>query len=259
MMLPRTLIIACGALAREIIALIKANSLAHLDLRCLPATLHNRPTLIADAVRRAIHEARGTYLKIYVAYADCGTGGALDRVLAEERVDRLAGPHCYATFAGQGTFQALADAEPGTFYLTDFLARQFETLVIGGLGLDRHPELRDLYFKSYTRLVHLAQTDDPALTGKAEAAARRLGLTFEQVRTGMGELETFIKLAATGASNGRADDPLLARYPGPGDRQGRAQDGEAPAAGALRGGDRPRRHASRAHRNGRLPGAMAEG
>lgn len=255
----RILIIACGALAREIIALIKANSLVHLDLRCLPATLHNRPELIAGAVQRAIQDARGAYVRIYVAYADCGTGGALDRVLAAEGVARLPGPHCYATFAGQDAFQALADAEPGTFYLTDFLARQFETLVIEGLGLDRHPELHDLYFANYTRLVHLAQCDDPAMTDKAAAAARRLGLSFEQVRTGMGELETFIKLAATGATNGRADDPLLARYPGPGDRQGRSQDGEAPAPIAFRAGDRPRRDARRAHRNGCLSGSMAEG
>ena len=254
----RTLIIACGALAREIIALIKANGLDHLDLRCLPATLHNRPALIADAVRSAIHEARASHARIYVAYADCGTGGALDRVLEEERVERLLGPHCYATFAGQDRFQGLADAAPGTFYLTDFLARQFETLVIEGLGLDRHPELRDLYFKNYTRLVHLAQVDDAALAAKAEAAACRLGLAFERISTGMGELETFIKKAADGAADGRADDPLLARHPGPGDRQGRPQGGQAPTLEPVRRGDRPRRHAGRSHGHRRVSGPVAE-
>jgi hypothetical protein len=254
----RTLIIACGALAREIIALIKANGLTHLDLRCLPATLHNRPSLIADAVRRAIHEARASHFRIYVAYADCGSGGALDQVLEEEQVERLAGPHCYATFAGGDRFQALAEAAPGTFYLTDFLARQFETLVIDGLGLDRHPELRDVYFANYTRLVHLAQFDDAALTAKAEAAARRLGLDFERVSTGMGELEIFIQKAADGALDGGTDDPLLARHTGPGDRQGRPQGGQAPTPGAIRRSNRPRRDGSGAHRNRRLSGPVAE-
>ena len=194
--LQRTLDIACGALAREIIAIIAADRLAHLDLRCLPATLHNRPEKIAGAVRAAIQEARGAYGRIFVAYADCGSGGALDRVLEEEQVERLPGPHCYATFAGQDRFTLLADAEPGTFYLTDFLARKFETLVIEGLGIDRHPELREAYFQNYRKVVYLAQTDDAELTRKAEAAAARLGLAFERIATGMGELRAWIETAA---------------------------------------------------------------
>jgi hypothetical protein len=254
----RTLIIACGALAREIIAIIKANRLTHLDLRCLPATLHNRPELIAGAVRDAIRDARDTHHRIFVAYADCGTGGALDAVLAEAGVARLPGPHCYATFAGQERFAALADEAPGTFYLTDFLARQFETLVIEGLGLDHHPELLPVYFGNYTRLVHLAQSDDPVLTATAQAAAERLGLAFERVPTGLGELATFINAAANGAVDARPRDPLLARHSGPGDREGGAQDGQAPAARAVRAGHRPRRDARQAHRHRRLSGRVAE-
>lgn len=254
----RTLIIACGALAREIVAIIKANGLTPLELRCLPATLHNRPELIAAAVRDAIHESRAIYARIYVAYADCGTGGALDAVLEAEGVERLPGPHCYATFAGQAAFTALAAAAPGTFYLTDFLARQFETLVIRGLGLDRHPELLPVYFGNYTRLVYLAQSDDPALDAAAEAAAARLGLAYQRIRTGMGDLERFIVDAAAGVEHGRVRDPLLAGHPGPGDRQGGAAVGEAPAARAVRAGHRPRRDAREAHRQRRLSGAVAK-
>ncbi len=254
----RTLIIACGALAREIVGLVKANGLVHLDLRCLPATLHNRPEQIASAVRDAIREARASHARIFVAYADCGTGGALDEVLREEKVERLAGPHCYATFAGQDHFRALAEAEPGSLYLTDFLVRQFETLIVAGLGLDRHPELRDLYFKNYTRVVYLAQSDDHVLTGKARTAAERLGLEFERVGTGMGELETFIRKAADGALDGRPHDPLLAGHTGPGGRKGRAQDGQEPARSTVRAGDRPCRHARRAHRDRRLSGPVAQ-
>jgi hypothetical protein len=254
----RTLIIACGALAREITAIIKADGLSHLALRCLPATLHNRPELIAEAVRRAIEDSRGIYHEIYVAYADCGTGGALDRVLTEQRVERLHGPHCYASFAGQKPFEALAEAEPGSFYLTDFLVRQFETLIIRGLGIDRHPELRDLYFANYRRLVYLAQTDDAALTARAEAAAARLGLAFERVPTGMGELGSFVRAAAKGALDGRADDSLLARHPRASDRQGRPQNCQAPVARALRAGHRSRGHAGKAHRDRRISRPVAE-
>jgi len=260
---PRTLVIACGALAREIIALIKANSLTHLDLRCLPATLHNRPERIAGAVAAAIDAARDSHGRIVVAYADCGTGGALDAVLAERGVARLAGPHCYATFAGQGRFAALAEAEPGTFYLTDFLVRQFETLIIEGLALDRHPELESLYFGNYRRLVHLAQTDDPALARQARAAAARLGLDFVRVPTGMGELAAFVERAAapldpaSETAHGGVADSLLARHPGTSGGQGGAADGQTPAGTALRAGDRPRRDARRTGRQRRLSRGVA--
>jgi len=255
---PRTLIIACGALAREIKAIINTDRLDHLTLTCLPAWLHNRPQWIPEAVRARIRENRAHYERIYVAYADCGTGGQLDQVLDEEGVTRIGGAHCYAFYTGQEAFAALAEAEPGTFYLTDFLVRQFDTLIIEGLGLDHHPELMPLYFDNYRRLVHLAQIDDPELKGKAEDAARRLGLDFEHVVTGYGELASFIHAAASGApDHGPADHRLLARHSGPGDHQGRAEDGPARAAGALPGSHRPRRHAREAHRNRRLSRGLA--
>jgi hypothetical protein len=192
----RTLLIACGALAREILAINRLNGWDHLELTCLPASLHNRPQRIPDAVRARIREGRADgFGRILVVYADCGTGGMLDRVLEEEGVERIQGPHCYAFYAGQETFAALHEAEPGTFYLTDYLVRQFDHLVIEGLGLDRHPELRDAYFGNYRRLVHLAQTDDPGLRAQAESAAARLGLAFEHRPTGMGELAAFLARA----------------------------------------------------------------
>jgi hypothetical protein len=191
----RTLLIACGALARETLAAIEANGLAHVEVTCLSALLHNRPEKIPEAVRAKIREHRAEFARILVLYADCGTGGELDRVLAEEGVERIGGPHCYAFYAGQDVFAELADAEPGTFYLTDFLTRQFDTLVIEGLGLDRHPELLPMYFGNYKRLVYLAQTDDPDLQSEARAAALRLGLAYEYKFTGLGELARFVHTA----------------------------------------------------------------
>lgn len=182
------LVIACGALAREIIALRKLNNWPHLTVQCLPAELHNRPEKIPAAVRQKIHANRGLYASMFVAYADCGTGGLLDAVLAEEQVDRIPGAHCYEFFAGSSAFAALADSEPGTFYLTDFLLRHFERLVIHGLGIDSHPELMAQYFGNYHRLVYLAQVATPQRIGAASQAARRLGLTFEYRVTGYGEL-----------------------------------------------------------------------
>lgn len=191
----RALLIACGALAREARAVIAANRLP-LDLVCLPATLHNRPERIAPAVRRKIRAARGHYERIAVLYGECGTGGALDAVLDEERVERMAGPHCYAFYAGEEALARLAEEEPGTFWLTDFLARQFDSLVIRGLGLDRHPELLPVYFGNYRRLVYLSQAPTPALLATARAAADRLGLAFVHRPTGLGGLEPFLRRAA---------------------------------------------------------------
>jgi hypothetical protein len=191
----RTLLIACGALARETLAAIEANGLAHVEVTCLSALLHNWPERIPEAVRAKIREHRAEFARILVLYADCGTGGELDRVLAEEGVERIGGPHCYAFYAGQDVFAELAEAEPGTFYLTDFLTRQFDTLVIEGLGLDRHPELLPMYFGNYRRLVYLAQTDDSDLQAEARAAALRLGLAYEYKFTGLGELARFVRTA----------------------------------------------------------------
>jgi len=194
---PHTLVIGCGALARELLAL--TSDLPGVKVVAVDARLHNRPERIAAAVKRRIVRARrdhGDDIRLFVAYADCGTGGALDAMLADEGVERLPGEHCFELYAGARAYAALQDAELGTFYLTDFLARQFETLVIAGLGLDRHPELLPLYFGNYTRLVYLAQTDDPELTRRAEAAATRLGLRFERIRTGYGELAAPIRALA---------------------------------------------------------------
>jgi len=185
----RPLVIGCGALAHELVALTRRAGFPQVDLTCLPATLHNRPERIPEAVRSRIRRARAAGREqLFVAYADCGTGGLLDRVLEEEGVARLEGAHCYEVYAGRAAFAALAEDEPGTFYLTDFLARNFDRLVIRGLGLDRHPELLPQYFGNYTRLVYLAQTDVAALTASARRGARRLGLRFERRFVGYGDL-----------------------------------------------------------------------
>jgi hypothetical protein len=193
---PRILVVGCGALARELVALTR--DLPNVDITCLPATLHNRPGGIPAAVRERIRRRRAGYDRVFVAYADCGTGGLLDPVIAEEGVERLAGAHCYEFYATRPEFEKLVEDEPATFFLTDFLARNFERLVIKGLGLDRHPELRDQYFGNYQRLVYLAQTEDPVLSAAARRAARRLGLRFEQRHTGYGQLATTIAAVAAG-------------------------------------------------------------
>jgi len=187
------LVIGCGALAVELVELTRRAGFPEVELTCLPASLHNRPERIPGAVRARIRKARAEgYDRLFVAYADCGTGGLLDRVLEEEGVARLEGAHCYEVYAGRAAFATLADEEPGTFYLTDFLVRNFDRLVVRGLGLDRHPELLPVYFGNYHRLVYLAQTEDPALDTRAEAAADRLDLVFERRFTGLGELGTAI-------------------------------------------------------------------
>jgi hypothetical protein len=192
---PRVLVVGCGALARELVDLTRG--LPNVDITCLPATLHNRPGGIPAAVRDRIRTRRAGYDRVFVAYADCGTGGLLDRVIEEEGVDRLPGAHCYEFYAGRPDFARLTDEEPATFFLTDFLARNFERLVWRGLGLDRHPELLPDYFRNYRRLVYLSQRDDPELVATSRRAAARLGLTFEHRVTGYGELATSIVAAAT--------------------------------------------------------------
>jgi hypothetical protein len=191
-----TLLIACGALAREIAALTRANGWTTLDVRCLPAELHNRPERIAPAVRAEIRANRDRYAKLFVAYGDCGTGGLLDAVLRDEGVERLPGAHCYEFFATPQVFAQLADAEPGTFYLTDFLLRHYERLVVRALGLDRHPELAAEYFRHYRRLVYLAQTERPEAIERARQIADSLGFAFEYRYTGYGELGTRLRALA---------------------------------------------------------------
>lgn len=187
----RTLtILACGALARELTAILARNNLAGIRIACLPAKLHNRPQLIPELVRRKIRRLRETGTEVFVAYADCGTGGELDRVLAEEKAERLPGAHCYAFYAGLAAFDSLHDEEPGTFYLTDYLVRHFDTLMVKGLGLDRHPELFDDYFRNYRRLVYLRQARQPDLMPGAERAAGFLKLPLVVRDTGYGLLES---------------------------------------------------------------------
>jgi len=187
------LIIACGALAKEIVQLKKLNGWSHIRIQCLPAELHNRPEKIPAAVRAEIEKYRNAYEHLFVAYADCGTGGMLDQVLAEYGVARLPGAHCYEFFSGSEVFNALADAELGTFYLTDFLTRHFDRLVKKGLGLEQHPELMSAYFGNYRRVVYLSQAESPELELKAEDCARYLGLEYEHHHTGLGKIEHEIK------------------------------------------------------------------
>ena len=206
----RVLVIGCGALAEELVAVIDQAGLSNVDLTCLTATLHNRPGGIPGAVREKIRAARPRYARIFIAYADCGTGGLLDAMLADEGVDRLPGAHCYEFFSGSAAFAAMTDVDPATFFLTDFLARNFERLVIKGLGLDRHPELLSTYFGNYRRLIYLAQTDDPALVRAANRAARRLGLTFEVRHTGYGDLGASVAQAARDGHAAQDEKPAQA-------------------------------------------------
>lgn len=179
----------CGALANELVAVIGRNQIANLRVECLPAILHNTPEKIPGAVRERLERADGDE-EVFVAYGDCGTGGRLDTVLQEFGAERLPGAHCYQFYAGGSLWQEMHDAEPGTLYLTDYLARHFERLVWQGLGLDRWPQLRDDYFGNYTRVVYLAQTDDPEVDRRAARAAERLGLRYERRLVGYGDLET---------------------------------------------------------------------
>ncbi|MBY6199984.1 DUF1638 domain-containing protein [Maritalea mobilis] len=187
----RVLLIGCGALAREVLTLKAANGWDHLDLACLPAILHNHPEKIPDAVAQEVAANRADYAQIFVLYADCGTGGLLQARCAELGVEMLDGPHCYSFFERNEVFTERG--EMTAFYMTDFLVRQFDAFVTRPLGLDRHPELRDMYFGNYETLVYQAQTDNPALTEKARACAERLGLGFERRFTGYGDLETALR------------------------------------------------------------------
>lgn len=201
---PKSLIIACGALAREIVETLRLNGWSQLQVTCLPAIWHNQPQKIPEGVRSKIRAARARGVeRIFVAYGDCGTGGLLDQVLEEEGALRLPGPHCYAFYSGQDSFAAMAERDPTCFYLTDYLTRHFERLIIEGLALDRHPELLPDYFGNYSTLVYLAQEKDPALEEKARWAADFLHLAYAYRYTGLGELGDFLAAAAreTGAEN----------------------------------------------------------
>ena len=192
----RILLIACGALAHEILALKAANGWGHMDLQCLPAKLHLWPDRIIPAVEEAVQAAQGAYETIFVVYADCGTGGLLQAACARLGVEMVEGPHCYAFFEGNAVFAARSETEFDAFYLTDFLVRQFDAFVWKPMGLDRHPELRDMYFGNYRKLVYQAQKADPVLDAKAEDCARRLGLEYERRFTGYGDLAVTLSRVA---------------------------------------------------------------
>jgi len=182
-------VIACGMIAREILAIREQFGLDHIELKCLPAIYHHYPDKIAPSVDEAIRQARDEGIsRIFVGYADCGTGGLLDRVCERHGVERIEGPHCFSFYSGNNAFSAQADDDMTSFYMTDFLARHFEAFMVRPLGLDRHPELRDMYFGNYTKMVYIAQTEDPALDRRAEEAAAFLGLAYERRFTGYGDL-----------------------------------------------------------------------
>jgi hypothetical protein len=182
-------IIACGAIAREVLAIKEMNGLGHIDLQCLPAIWHVTPQKIAPAMREKIAEARAEgYNRIYIGYAECGTQGELDKICEEEGIERIAGPHCYAFFTGTEKFLRECEDEITAFYLTDLITRQFEAFIIEPLKLDKHPELRDMVFGNYTKIVYLAQTEDEALQNKAKWAADYLKLDYEYRFTGYGDL-----------------------------------------------------------------------
>jgi len=184
----RVLLLACGALAREILAVKETNGLDHLDLQCLPAIYHNHPKRIIPAIEELVAKHRADYDKIFVVYADCGTGGLLDVKCKDLGVEMVKGPHCYSFFEGNDAFAARD--EMTAFYLTDFLVRQFDAFVWEPLGLGKHPALRDMYFGNYEKLVYQAQTKDPKLEAKAKDCAARLGLAYEYRFTGYGDLAT---------------------------------------------------------------------
>ena len=187
-----TLVVACGAIAREILAINEILSWDNISIKCLPAIYHNQPEKITPAVIDVVKNNKQKYQKIYVAYADCGTGGMLEKACKDLDVEMIQGPHCYSFFEGNISFAKRLN--PTAFFLTDFLARQFDAFVWSPLGLDKHPELIDAYFGNYTKLVYLAQTNDEVLKKKAAECARKLNLEFEYKLTGYGDLKnTFIK------------------------------------------------------------------
>lgn len=192
-MASRTLLIACGALARELVELQRRNQWDHLKIQCLPAELHNAPQKIPGAVEDAIRKFAAEYDTIFIAYADCGTGGLLDRVCEKYGVERIPGVHCYEFYAGKDVFDGLAEQELGTFYLTDFLVRHFDRVMIAGLGLDKHPELKPLYFGNYRRLVYLAQERSAELSALAREQADYLGLDYDEHYTGLEPVESVLK------------------------------------------------------------------
>ncbi len=182
-------IIACGMIAREVLAVNEQLGFDHIDLKCLPAEYHHHPEKIAPAMDVAIQTAREEgFEDIFIGYADCGTGGELDKICQKHGVERIAGTHCFSFYMGNDVYEKSDGEYMTTFFITDFLARHFDTFLIKPLGLDRHPELLDMYFANYTRALYIAQTDDPELEQNAREAAKFLGLEYERRYTGFGDL-----------------------------------------------------------------------
>ncbi|MEM7091860.1 MAG: DUF1638 domain-containing protein [Actinomycetota bacterium] len=206
-MTPRTLVIACGALINELQAVRDAHALIDLDIECLPASYHLHPEKIGPGLRKRLDRSAHAYDRILIGYGDCGTAGAIDDLCTEYtltqpyQVERIAGDHCYAFFAGLDRFRDLHDGDPTVFYLTDFLARHFDLFVMDGLGINAHPQLLEAYFGNYTRVVYLAQTDNAELNARAEAAATRLGLAYERIFTGYGDLNESVVHLTRGATD----------------------------------------------------------
>ena len=193
----KVLVIACGMIAREVLAVKERLGLDHIELTCLPAEFHYYPDRIAPAMDAAIEKARAEgYKHVFAGYADCGTGGMLDKVLEKHGVERMPGPHCFAFYQGMDAFAKVGEDDMMSFYMTDFLCRQFEAFFIKPLGLDKHPELARDFFGNYEKVIYLAQTDDPELEKVAIDAARMLGLGYEKRRTGYGDLEPGLARAA---------------------------------------------------------------
>ncbi|MCP4788695.1 MAG: DUF1638 domain-containing protein [Gammaproteobacteria bacterium] len=187
---PQLLIIACGAIAREVSAVARINGWKNIKVSQIPAALHNRPEQIPAAVEQRLQDYAGEYDHVFVGFADCGTGGRLDKVIEQYQVQRLSGAHCYEFYAGSEAFARLAEAELGTFYLTDYLAKHFESLVMQGMGLRDKPKLMPLIFGHYKKLVYMAQDETRQLDHFAEAAAKDLGLSYEKIVTGYGQLSS---------------------------------------------------------------------
>lgn len=206
----KILVIACGALVREITDLKERYAWDHLDLKCIDAKLHNRPALIPDRLREKIRRHKDQYDQVFVAYADCGTSGKIDQIIEAEGISRLPGAHCYQFFAGAKKFEKLMEEDPGTFYLTDFLAQHFDQFVTKPLKLIEHPELRDAYFGNYERLVYLSQKHSEILVAAAKKAAQQLDLAFEHVHCGYGELETSLQSVMAKRQDGQEDSYILA-------------------------------------------------
>ena len=188
-------ILGCGALAKELVELIEQFPEGQVELTCLPASWHNTPEKIVPGLRTKIQNLKKKNRKILVAYGDCGTGGDIDALLAQEHVERIEGPHCYEMYMGRASFEKEMEDELGTFFVTDYMVRHFERIVMKGMGLRAHPELRDMYFQHYTRFLYLAQKEDDKLLAKAKDCARELDLRFEYRLTGFGEFTQFLQQA----------------------------------------------------------------